>query len=95
MIDMRTAWGDVGDRLSALALKLKMHTEEELSEEDFATREGFDRLSVAVKETFDALEDAVKDEAVRADVREAGLAFVDAFHATVAEARRRVAEQQS
>ncbi len=79
----------MGDRLSALALKLKLHAEEELSEEEIQRRCGFDKLGTAVSEAFDALEDAFEDEAVREDAREAGRAFLGALDATVRELRQR------
>lgn len=89
MTDPKQAWDDVGDRLSALALKLKLHAQEELSDEELQTRSGFDKLGAAVTEVFDALEDAFEDEAVREDARQAGRAFRDALEATAREVGRR------
>jgi hypothetical protein len=90
MTDPRAAWEEVGDRLSALALKLKLHAQEELSDDDLRERSGFDKLAKAVEETFDALEDAAEDEAVRDDVRQVGRALVGALDATLREARRTI-----
>ena len=83
MTDTRDAWAAVGDRLSALGLKLKLHAEEELSDDDVTEKSGFERIEAVVSETFDALEDAYEDEAVREDVREAGRAFIEALETTV------------
>ncbi len=91
MTDPRAAWDEVGDRLSALALKLKLHAEEELSDEELREKCGFDKLVKSVEEIFEALGDVMEDEAVRADVRDAGRAFADALDATVRDVRRRVA----
>ena len=90
MTDARAAWDEVGDRLSALALKLKLHAEEELSDEELREKCGFDKLAKSVQETFDALGDAMEDDAVRSDVRDAGRAFVEALDATVRQVRRTV-----
>lgn len=90
MTDARAAWDEVGDRLSALALKLKLHAEEELSDEELREKCGFDKIAKTVEETFDALGDAFEDDAVRTDLRDAGRAFVDALDATVRQVRRTV-----
>jgi hypothetical protein len=90
MTDSRVAWQAVGDRMSALALKLKLHAKEELSEAELGQRAGFDKIAKAVEETFDALGDAAEDEAVREDVREAARAVVAALEATVQDVRRGV-----
>ena len=90
MTDSKTAWNDVGDKLSALCLKLKLHAKEELSDEDLAGKAGFDKLRAVLDETIDAIENAYEDEAVRADAREAGRAFVDALNTTLKDAQSRV-----
>ena len=90
MTDTKTAWNDVGDKLGALCLKLKLHTEEELSDDELAGKAGFDKLRAVIDETIDAIEDAYEDKAVRADAREAGRAFVDALNATLQDAQKRV-----
>ena len=95
MTDARKSWNEMGDHLSALALKLKLHAEEELSDEEIQRRCGFDKLGAAVSEAFDALEDAFEDEAVREDARDAGRAFLGALDATVREARQRVTGNRS
>jgi hypothetical protein len=82
MTDPRDAWTDVGDRLSALALKLKLHAQEELSAEGATAADGLDKLRAVVSETMDALGDAYRDEAVRDDAREFGRSFIAAMDAT-------------
>jgi predicted ArsR family transcriptional regulator len=90
MTDARTAWADVGDRLSALCLKLKLHAEEELTDDDIRSKTGLDKLRAVIEETADAIGDAYEDEAVRADAKDMARAFVDAVDATVQDARKRL-----
>lgn len=85
MTDSRNAWGDVADNLSALALKLKLHAKEELSDDDVRAKVGLDRLAAVIDETVEAIEDAYEDEAVRSDAREVARSFVGALEATVRE----------
>lgn len=91
MTDARTAWAEVGDRLSALCLKVKLHAEEELSDEEVTAATGVDKLKATIQEAVDALGDAYEDEAVRADARAMATAFVDALDATLKDVRERVA----
>ena len=70
MTDTRTAWADVGDRLSALCLKLKLHAEEELTDDDVREASGIDRLRAVIEQTAEAMGDAYEDEAVRSDAKE-------------------------
>jgi hypothetical protein len=74
-------WQDMGERLDAVALKLKMHLEQSETAE---VTEAVGKLRHAIAEAFDATGNALRDEAVRADVREAGRLFVDAVAATFA-----------
>lgn len=90
MTDTRTAWSEVGDRLSALCLKLKLHAQEELSDDDVRDKAGLDKLRAVVEEIADAIGDAYDDEAVRADAKDMASAFVDAIDATVRDARDRL-----
>jgi hypothetical protein len=90
MADTKTAWAEVGDRLSALSLKLKLHAEEELSDEDVRKRSGVDKLSAVIEETAEAISDAYEDEAVRSDAKELARAFVDALDATMRDVEARV-----
>ena len=83
MTNTRDAWIAVGDQLNALGLKLKMHAQEELSDDDVTEQKGLDRLGAIIKESFDALGDAIEDEAVRSDLRETAQSFVDAIETTV------------
>ncbi len=90
MTTTRDAWAHVGDRLSALMLKLKLHAEEELSTVDLDDPDGLTRVRRAISEAFDAVEDAYADEAVREDVREAGQAFLTAIDATSRQVQDRI-----
>ena len=90
MADTKTAWAEVGDRLSALMLKLKLHAEEELSDEDVREKCGVEKLSAVIEETAEAISDAYEDEAVRADAKQLARAFVDALDTTMRDAQERV-----
>lgn len=90
MTDTRTAWAEVGDQLSALCLKLKLHAQEELSDDDVRDKAGLDRLRAVIEETVEAISDAYEDEAVRSDARDMARAFVDALDATMRDARDRI-----
>lgn len=90
MADTSEAWTRVADRLSALALKLKLHAQEELSDEDLRSKVGFDKFRAVVDEAMDGIQTAYEDEAVRADARDARDAFVDAIDATIRDVERRL-----
>jgi hypothetical protein len=86
MDDAKKAWTEVGDRLSALGLKLKLHAEEETSGEKEAS--GLDRLKTSINEVLDAVGDAARDPAVREDAKSVATAFADAIDATIGTARK-------
>ena len=73
-------WSEVGERLEALALKLKLHFEQARDEE---AADALGRLRKDIEDAFEAAGNAVKDEAVRADAREVGRLFTDALAATL------------
>ena len=87
MTELRDAWTDVADRLSALGLKVKLHAEEELSDPDREVTDACGRVRSAVEEIADALGDASRDPAVRADVRAVADALATAVTETVGAAR--------
>jgi len=86
---VRDAWLEVGDELEAVALKLKLHLEQETSESD-AVDDLLQRLAARVDDAIDAVGHAATDEAVRDDLRETGRRMVDAMEATFREATRSV-----
>lgn len=89
MAEARGPWNDVGDRLGALALKLKLHAQEELSEERRAeARSAFERFGTTIQGAIDGLGDAVRDPAVKEDAKAAGEALSTAVSATVEEVRK-------
>jgi hypothetical protein len=77
MTEKENPWGELTSRLEALGLKLKMHYEQAGQGE--AANETLDKLKKGVQDAFDATGNAVKDDAVRADVKEAGRLFADAI----------------
>ena len=83
--EAKLAWEDVGDRLEALALKLKLHAEEELSDDGHTVKAALERLGTAVQEAATAVTDACRDPAVKVDAREAvdalGRAISKTLHA--------------
>ncbi len=90
MTETRTAWADVADHISALCLKLKLHAEEELSDDDVRAKAGLDRLAAVLDETVEAIEDAYKDEAVREDARAVARSFAQAVDSTLRNVGERV-----
>ena len=90
MADPKKAWADVGDAMSALGLKLKLHTEQEMSEDGKEFTSGLERLTGAVNDIFQGLGNATRDPAVRDDARSVAQAFAGAVDATIDEARSRL-----
>lgn len=89
MADAKQAWNEVGERLSALGLKLKFHTEEELSkDDDEAASTNAAKLKQSISEFFDAMGDAARDPAVREDAKSVANAFASAIDATIEQAKR-------
>lgn len=90
MTTTNEAWAEVGDRISALCLKLKLHAEEELTDDEVCERAGLHKLQAAVEQATDAIGDAYKDEAVRSDARDVARAVLEAVEATARGLRDRV-----
>jgi hypothetical protein len=90
MADPKEAWADVGDALSALGLKLKLHTEQELSEEGREFTSALQRLVSTVDDIFDGLGNAARDPAVRDDARSVAQTFAGAVDATIDQAKSRL-----
>lgn len=88
--DSRAAWTEVSDNLSGLLLKLKLHAQEELSDDELRQKAGLDRLAGTIDEIVDAIEDAYEDEAVRADAKNAGRSLLAALDATMRDVGERI-----
>lgn len=89
MADARGPWNDVGDRLGALALKLKLHAQEELSEErKTEARSAMERFGSTIQGALDGLGDAARDPAVKEDAKAAGEALSAAVTATLDELKK-------
>ena len=73
-------WTELSNRLEALGLKLKLHFEQTHDHDVIRTT---DRLRQGVEDAFEAAGNAMKDEAVRADIREAGRLMAEALGATL------------
>jgi len=90
MADPKKAWADVGDAMSALGLKLKLHAEQETSEDDKEITSALERLTGVVNDIFEGVGNAARDPAVRDDARNIAQAFAGAVDATIDEARSRL-----
>jgi hypothetical protein len=89
--DIRRAWANVGGELASLGLKLKLHAEQEFSNDDLRESEAMiKRIGEAVEAAVDAVENAVDDPAVREDLAEAGRSLADALSVTIKEASRQI-----
>ena len=90
MTTTQETWAAAADRLAALALKLKLHTEEELADSGVSLADIGDKISAAISGAAEALADACKDEAIRQDLRDAGAAISDAVSSSFESAKRAV-----
>ncbi len=90
MADPKKAWADIGDAMSALGLKLKLHTEQEMSEDGKEFTSALERLAGTVNDIFEGVGSAARDPAVRDDARNIAQAFAGAVDPTIAEARSRL-----
>lgn len=83
-----TAWTEAAEKLEALALKLKLHAEEELASAGVDVPDVAAKLSAAITGAAEAIADAVHDDAIRQDLRDAATSLADAvvtsFHAVKA-----------
>jgi hypothetical protein len=86
MTTTQESWNEVGDSLSALGLKLKLHLDEELSDREEAD-DLWERVRGSLEDVVEALGDASRDPAVRADLRQVADALASAANATVTELR--------
>ena len=84
---VKSAWLDVGDELESVALKLKLHLEQEMSDDDDVDAV-LDRLANRIHDAIEAAENAAEDPAVRDDLRETGRRLVDAMSTTFHAATR-------
>ena len=91
MSEQSERWSEVGEKLEALALKLKLHFEQTGRREEVP--DALQQLRASVGEAFDAAGNAVRDDAVKSDVKEAGRLFVDAVSATFAKVSEELKER--
>jgi hypothetical protein len=87
--EVRDAWGKVGDELAGLGLKLKLHAEQEFSDDDVRESDAaLERLGEALDAAVEAVQHAAEDPAVREDLVETGRRLMDALSVTMNEATR-------
>ncbi|WP_020524823.1 hypothetical protein [Catelliglobosispora koreensis] len=80
MNEQKETWNELRDRLEALGLKLKLHREQA---GDTGAKDALEKIGRSLEETFDAASKAINDEAVRADVKEAGRLVAEALSNTL------------
>ena len=87
MTEVRKAWDDAGEALSALGLKLKLHYEQQRDDATGSTavESAAAKFGAALQDVFEALGEASKDAAVKADVKRVGQTLSDALSATFAD----------
>jgi hypothetical protein len=92
MADVRTAWSQAGEQLSGLGQKLKLHYEEQRTDEtgeqvraQDEVKDAVRKLGTAVQDAVDAMGAAAKDQAVKDDVRSVGRSLKDALGVTFSE----------
>lgn len=91
MSEQSERWSEVGEKLEALAQKLKLHFEQTGRREEVP--DALQRLRTSVGEAFESAGNAVRDDAVKSDVKEAGRLFVDAVSATFAKVSEELKER--
>jgi hypothetical protein len=91
MTDMQGKWSEVGERIEALALKLRLHFEQTGRPEQ--STEPLQKLRDSVTDAFESAGNAVRDDAVKADVRETGRLFLEALSASLAKAAESLREK--
>jgi hypothetical protein len=89
MAGPKESWEQVGDRLSGLGLKLKLHFEQAAdeghTEDEDKVKDALRTVGDAVEQAFTAIGTAARDEAVRVDARETGRSVIEALDATFSE----------
>jgi hypothetical protein len=91
MSDVGRRWSEVGERIEALALKLKLHFEQAGRPEE--ATDPLRRIRDSLTDAFEAAGNAVRDDAVKADVRETGRLFLDALSVSLAKAADRLRDK--
>jgi hypothetical protein len=84
MSDVGRRWSQVGERIEALALKLKLHYQQAGQTEEAS--DPLRKIRDSLTDAFEAAGNAVRDDAVRADVRETGRLFLEALSVSLAKA---------
>jgi hypothetical protein len=77
-----THWSEVGEKLDALGLKLKNHFEQ--TGDPGEVSDALQKMKHAFADAVESAGNAVRDDAIKADVKEAGRLFVNALSASLA-----------
>ena len=91
MTDVKSRWSEVGERIEALAMKLRQHFEQTGRPEEAA--EPLQKIRDSVTDAFEAAGNAVRDDAVKADLRETGSLFLEALSASLSKAAETLREK--
>ncbi len=87
-------WADVKSKVEGLGLKLKLHLQQEVDEDDErepgSTRAAMEDLGERLEDAFEAFGNAARDPAVQADIKEIGLLLRDALNDTMSQAGERM-----
>jgi pyruvate/oxaloacetate carboxyltransferase len=78
-------WSAVGERIEALAMKLKLHYEQATSEATSEVKTAIDATVDSIDAAFDGLRSATADPGIKEDVRQVAMGLRDALHNTFAE----------
>ena len=83
MTDPRASWEQVGEQLSGLGLKLKLHFEQAAKEgrpeDEDKIKQALRTVGDAVEQAFTAVASAARDDAAREDVRGVGRSMMNAL----------------
>ncbi len=87
MSEIQDSWKEVAGKAEALGLKLKLHLEQELDDDQPERSAGdtkalVDELGRKLNDAFDSFGNAAKDPAVHEDVKDVGRLFRDALVTT-------------
>lgn len=82
MTDLRAAWEEVGDAIESLALKVKLHVEEQSGATAESLQSALATFGDAVKRAADGVAAALNDTALQEDARRLGSSLAAALGAT-------------
>jgi vacuolar-type H+-ATPase subunit E/Vma4 len=85
MTESREHWDEVARRFESLALKLKLHYEENAAEDRAELDSALRTIGESLRQSVRSLDDAVRDPAVRQDADDLATSLGDALSRTFSE----------